>query len=413
MTATELAFLGQLDDELEEEAMEMQRLLTRPAAQSDADAFVLDIDGRTYLTTFPQLSSLSIKRVTILKPSTFENLMDLMLASSQSNFVIDAHGEPKGLFMPLANVTNTAATKSSFFILRGIEYIRSLIRFAQESGSFWARGGTLLDAWLKIVQELHSKTWQQMVGSGWTTTMPEVSSVDAAKAIVQARINTLTNFLFPGKVANKQDQVDRLIRKMLRLQSKGIREIQFRACNIGKDSRTLYEFRKFFGAAHLCAPDVRSGMGWTNPVINRLMVDRLAKDIRTQVFTLPSGRFAIRIIITGTGFRADSAADTHRTVEEWVASHIMANSSYRRGKLPIHFLQTEPRSFQLDSNYTAHIKCSSSIWESVARASELEEEATELEALFCRCGSNAHPGCFEAPPATQSDSGKSYLGEIG
>jgi hypothetical protein len=166
---------------------------------------------------------------------------------------------------------------------------------------------------------------------------------------------------------------------MLRLQARGIREIQFRACNIGKDPATLYEFRKFFGADHLCAPDVRSGIGPVALNISRAGVDRLAKIRLTQQYDLPSGRFAILIRIFDSEFKAWCAADTPDAVVEWVAAHIMAKSRYRKGTLPIHFLQSEPRVFALDKDYAAHIKCRSSLWEGAVRAHELEDEVAHSD----------------------------------
>ena len=336
-----------------------------------AEAFVSDKDAKRYFETFPQLGKVSVKRATILTPSNFENLMDLMLASDQKYFVIDAHGEPKGLFMPLASATTVSATKNSLFILSGIEHVRFLIRTAKESDTFWGRAsGTDADRWRRVVEVLHSKTWRQMV-AGWPEIAPQVSGVDATRSLVQSRLKSLVDSLFPGKVANKQARVDRLITKMLRLQAKGIREIQFRACNIGKDSSSLHEFRRFFGADHLCAPDVRTGIGLSDsPSIDRRVVDLLGRDHRTQVFDMPSGRFAIRIIISGLSFSVSCAADTQAAVGEWVASHVMAGSTYRRGKLPIHFLETRPPVFPLDSDYATHIRCRSSFWEGVVRGSE-------------------------------------------
>jgi Peptidase family M23 len=343
-----------------------------------ADAFVADGDGKRYFDTFPQLGDLTVKKATILTPSNFENLMDIMLASNQKSFVIDAHGTPEGLTMPLTSATTISATKDSLFILSGVERIQSLIRTAKESDTFWGRAsGTDLERWRRIVEILHSKTWQQMV-DGWPEITPQVSNVDAAKSIVQSRINSLVDSLFPGSIANKYGRVDKLIKRMLRLQAKGIHEIQFRACNIGKDSNSLHEFRRFFGADHLCAPDVRSGIGLSNlPSIDRRAVDLLGRDHRTQLFHLPSGRFAIRIIISGLSFGVRCAADTQAAVGEWVASHIMPNSTYRRGRLPIHFLATEPPVFSLDSDYAAHIKCRSSFWEGVVRGSEKHRQEIE------------------------------------
>jgi hypothetical protein len=358
---------------------EYAELLAEVSDHGKADAFVADSDAKKYFDTFPQLGNLTIQRVILLKPPNFENLMDLMLASNQKNFVIDAHGNSNGLTMPLASATRISATKTALFILTGIEYIQSLIRTAKESDTFWGRAsGMDLAGWRRIVEVLHSKTWQQMVGPSWPTVTPRVSDVDAAKRIVQARLNSLVDSLFPGKFANKQDRVNRLINKMLRLQAQGIREIQFRACNIGKDPNSLYEFRKFFGADHLCAPDVRSGMGPLRRFdISRGAVDRLARKRRTQVFNMPSGRLAILINVLNHEFEAFCAADVQAAVNEWVATHIMARSAYRRGAFPIHFLQTQPPAFPLNNDYAAHIKCRSSFWESVIRKSEKRQQEIE------------------------------------
>lgn len=340
-----------------------------------ADAFVADADGKAYFTTFPQLGDLTIRKATVLSPVHFESLMDHVLSSDQKNFVIDAHGNPSGLYMPLADGTKISATKQSFFILAGIERIRALMRLSDESNSIWERAsGTDLDKWRRILKTMHSETWRKIIGDSWPTETPSVATVAAAESLVQSRISSLVNALFPGAVSGKQARVDRLIKKMLQLQAKGIQEIQFRACNIGKDSGTLHEFRKFFGADRLCAPDIRSGIGPISLSISQGAVDALAKSRLTQIYDLPSGRFAIRIEVSGRSFKATCAATTEASVGEWVAAHLMAHSRYRKGLFPIHFLETEPRVFALDAEYAAHIKCRSSFWEGAVRAQEVEEE---------------------------------------
>jgi hypothetical protein len=341
-----------------------------------ADAFVADAHGKTYFTTFPQLGDLTIRNATVLSPSHFENLMDHLLSSDQKNFVIDAHGDPSGLHMPLASGTKVSATKRSFFMLAGIERIRTLMRLADESNSIWERAsGTDLDRWRRIVETMHSTTWHKVIGDPWPTQAPRVDTVAAARSLALSRISALVDALFPGAVANRQERVDRLIGKMLQLQAKGIREIQFRACNIGKDSGTLHEFRRFFGCDHLCAPDVRTGIGPASLSISRAAVDALARRGLAQVYDLPSGRFAILIEVSGVTFTATSAAVTQAAAGEWVAAHLMAHSRYRAGPFPIHFLETQPRAFALDAEYAAHIQCQSSLWEGAVRAHELEEEA--------------------------------------
>jgi hypothetical protein len=141
----------------------------------------------------------------------------------------------------------------------------------------------------------------------------------------------------------------------------------------------LREFRRFFGADHLCAPDVRSGIGRVSPSISRGGVDALAKRGLTQVYHLPSGRFAIHIEVSGRTFNATCAAATQAAVGEWVAAHLMAHSRYRTGTFPIHFLETQPRVFALDTEYEVHIRCHSSFWEGAVRARELEEEEAHRE----------------------------------
>jgi hypothetical protein len=340
-----------------------------------ADAFVADAHARAYFTTFPQLGDLTIRKATILSPVHFESLMDHVLSSDQKNFVIDAHGDPSGLRMHLTSGTTVSATKQSFFMLAGIDHIRALMRLADESNTLWERvSGTDLDKWRRIVETMHSPTWHKIIGDPWPTEVPPVPTVDAAKSLVRSRISTLVDALFPGGVSGKQRRVDTLIKKMRQLQAKAIREIQFRACNIGKDSGTLHEFRRFFGADHLCAPDVRSGIGPMSLSISRGAPDALAKRSLSQPYDLPSGRVVIFIDVSGSTFKAWCAATSQAALGEWVAAHVMAQSRYRTGAFPIHFLETQPRVFALDPEYATHIKCHSSFWEGAVRARELEEE---------------------------------------
>jgi hypothetical protein len=366
-------------EKLDDDAAGHQEEQTGPGTAT-ADAFVADANAKAYFTTFPQLGDLTIRKATVLSPAHFESLMDHMLSSDQKNFVIDAHGNPSGLYMPLASGTKTSATKRSFFMLAGIERIQALMRLADESNTIWERAsGTDLDKWRRIVETMHSKTWHTMIGKPWPMETPLVATVAAAKSLARSRISTLVDALFPGGVSGRQRRVDTLVEKMLQLQAKGIREIQFRACNIGKDFGTLHEFRRFFGADHLCAPDLRSGISPVSLSISRGKADALARRRLTQVYDLPSGRFAILIEVSGEDVKAKCASDTQAAVGEWVAAHLMAHSRYRSGTFPIHFLETQPRVFALDTGYAAHIQCHSSLWEGAVRARELEEEVAHRD----------------------------------
>src|SRR5690349_8022675 len=230
-----------------------------------ADAFVADGFGKAYFAAFPRLGDLTVRRVAVLSPMHFENLIDRLLASDQRNFVIDAHGNPSGLHMPLTAGTKVAATRNALFMLSGIDQIRELMRAADEGGTVWDRAsGPDLDRWRRIVGTLHSAAWHRMIGDPWPRDAPAVDTVAAARLLIGSRLSTLVDALLPG-VTGRQRRVDTLIEKMRRLRAKGIRQIQFRACTIGKDTGTLREFRRFFAADHLCAPDVRSGMGTVTP----------------------------------------------------------------------------------------------------------------------------------------------------
>ena len=348
---------------------------------ANAEAFVADADGMAYFTTFPQLGDLTIRQATILSPALFENLVDHVLASKDKSFVIDAHGDPAGLHMPLAAGTTLGATGRAFFMLAGIERVRALMRQADESSTVWDQAsGTDLDRLRSILATMHSKRWHDMIGDPWPTQTPAVDTVAAAKSLIQSRISTLVDALFPRRVSDKQARVNRLIDKMLKLQAKGIHEVQFRACNIGKNSDTLREFRRFFGADRLCAPDVRSGIGPVTLFISSSRVETLARRALAQAYDLPSGRFVVAIEVSGVSFTATCAATTQAAVSEWVAAHLMDHSRYRSGPFRIHFLEVQPRVFALDAEYVAHIKCSASVWEQAAGA-ELEEEATSQETV--------------------------------
>jgi V8-like Glu-specific endopeptidase len=360
--------------ELDEEAAQPEWEYDIPTGVQPADAFVADKYGKAYFTMFSVLGDLSIQTVTILKPARFEHLIDSLLASKQKNFVIDAHGDPNGLTMHLAEGTTMSATKQALFMLWGIERIRFMMQAAKESNTIWDRAsGSDLDRWQKIVKSIHTKAWRDMVGKDWPAAAPQAADVDSAKRLLEWRINALVDALFPGAVSGKHDRADRLVKKMLQLQAKGIREIQFRACNIGKSPSSLDVFRKFFGADYLCAPDVRTGMGPTKLLVGRGEVEGLAKNRSTQVYELSGGKFAILVEFFDSTFNATCAAETQAVAGEWVAAHLMPNSRYREGPFPIHVLQTDPVFFALDEKYASHIQCTSSLLEATARAQEVEE----------------------------------------
>jgi hypothetical protein len=362
----ETPFLGPLEMPTEEAEAE--------TGGATADAFVHDADGRAYFTTFPRLGDLTVRKATILSPRTFENLIDHMLASDSKNFVVDAHGDPDGLHMHLGRGTAVSATGTALFMLDGIEHIRTMMRLAEDNTSIWARASDAeLDSWRRIVDAMHTKQWRRI--KGWPQQAPRVDTVAAARSLITARLGAVADGLFPG---GPRSRVDALVRKMTRLRAKGLREIQFRACNIGQRDGTLRDFRRFFGADHLCAPKVRSGFGTSSLTVSAHTAEALARRSLAQVYDMPGGRFVIVVKVDGHRFTATSAADTAAAASEWVAAHLMAKSRYRRGAFPIHFLEATPAAFALDPEYAAQVRCSTSFWESAVRGVAFETPIPEI-----------------------------------
>jgi hypothetical protein len=300
-----------------------------------AEALVADDWAEAYFRQFPALSGLEVRTVRRIRPETFLTVLRLMLASPDQDFVIDAHGEPRGLFMTLAGGRSVGTVEESLRILMRLRHAREAM----------ARASDNLDAWRRILR---------------TYSIPPQRATEVDEAREAARVWERAQVDGLGVTAA---QANELLRLMTEVRTKGVRRIEFRSCNMGKRPQTLAEFRRFFGARHVGAPDVRSGFGYATPVVSRRGVDVLAGR-GAEVFAMSSGRFALRVDIQAGTVRFDTqcATDSQQAVRDWVSEHLMPRSRYRRGRLPIHVLETDPRTFSLDAAYRGHIKHASGLW---------------------------------------------------
>jgi hypothetical protein len=300
-----------------------------------AEALVADDWSADYFRLFPSLSRLDVRKVRRYRPEDFATVLRLILASPDRDFVIDAHGTPQGLSMTLVGRGSVSAVRQSLVILMQLRQAREAI----------ARAGDDLDAWRRILRRFRIPP-------------QHASTVDEARERARLWDKALVDGL---RVSSKQ--AEELLRLMAAVRAKDLRRIEFRSCNMGKEPESLREFRRFLGARHVGGPDLRNGFGYVNPSLSSRGVDVLGRR-GAEIFTTPHGRLALRLDIKPGRvlFDAFCAADSEQAVRDWVAEHVMPKSSYRRGRLPIHVLETTPRTFARDPGYEPHIKHASQLW---------------------------------------------------
>jgi hypothetical protein len=317
-----------------------------------AEALVSDDWAEAYFRRFPLLSGLEVTSVRRISPENFRTVLARLLDSAQQDFIIDAHGDPNGLFMPLVGGQSMSAVQQSLVILMRLQHARDAI----------ARAGNDLERWNTILR---------------TYGMPPQRATSVQDA--RASADVWTRAQIEGLQVTRAE-ADELLTKMIAVRAKELRRVEFRSCNMGRRPQTLREFLRFLGARHVGAPDVRSGFGFTGPSIGRRGVDAVARRADGELFGLASGRFALRIDIQPGRVQFDTqcAADTEAAVREWVAEHIMLRSRHRRGRLPIHVLETSPRTFPRDRAYGDHIKHASQLW----WAGRVYEQAASQEPSF-------------------------------
>jgi hypothetical protein len=279
--------------------------------------------------------------------------MALMLASDERDFVLESHGNPDGLSMPIrSGGTEFEVTRDNLNTLSRIQQVHQGIEQA----------GTNLDRWSRLMESIG----QRLPGSEvpWTERIGRAGTGDEQRRIEEAT-DLAGNWLVRQTESIDLDKTRlyRYLDKMGRLHDREIRKIQFCGCNVGRRLDTLQAIRRFFSAQRVGAPDVHSGFG-----IARVGIDRRRRSIpallrhhpQAQVYGQRGQQFAIWIAQTGS--LIVSAADSLAVFRAWISEHLMAGGSWQQREFPIHWLNTQPRVFPRDRGYRQHIRYSSELW---------------------------------------------------
>jgi hypothetical protein len=318
-------------------------------------ALLQNADARNYFNYFPHLLDLAISRATLVRPFHFERLMDMMLASDERDFVIESHGNPSGLSMPLRattrqqGATEFEVTRSS---LDKLSRMRQIHRNASQAGDDLSR-------WSRLIESIEARMpesavpWSQRIGRPGSG--DEQRRVDAARSLVR-------NWMIreAESLNLNEEQLDRYIEKSNRIYEKGIRKIAFVGCNLGRRLDSLQAMRVFFNAQRFGAPTVRSGYGRVSVGLGARAMRLLLARFQPLIFGRQGQRFAIHI--TNRGRSIYAAADNQNAVKEWIIDHLMLGGEGRRRTFPLHWLQLAPATFPRDPAYRQHFRYSSELW---------------------------------------------------
>jgi hypothetical protein len=318
-------------------------------------ALVENGDAARYFDRYPQILDLNVTQTLRIRPFHFERLMDLMLASDESDFVLECHGNPNGLKMPLrSGNTEFEVTRDNLNTLSRIQQVHQGIEQA----------GTNIDRWSRLMESIGQRLPDSEVP--WTERIGRAGAGDEQRRIQEAT-DRAGNWLVRQTESIDLDKprLYRYLDKMGRLHGRRIQRIQFCSCNIGDRLDTLQAMRRFFGAQRVGAPNVRSGFGIARVGVGRGSISALFRDHpQARAYGEPGQQFAIRIITQAGSSRARifSAADNRAAIRAWISEHLMPGGRWRRRVFPVHWINTQPRAFPRDRSYRQTIRYSSELW---------------------------------------------------
>jgi hypothetical protein len=158
---------------------------------------------------------------TVSHPLSFEHLLELVLQSTYTNFILIIHGQPdgSGLYLPL--FAHSSKYSTFHYDLQKLMDVDADVSRMSEA-DFRVMGFAPLDA--------HTKT-----------SLKQNNRKDP-----------------------RQERVDRMLDLMHQVRSKKIDCIEFRSCNLGRNVLSLQRFREFFGARLAGAPDLHTVFGRTD-----------------------------------------------------------------------------------------------------------------------------------------------------
>ena len=155
---------------------------------------------------------------TISHDLSFEHLLELVIQSTSTNFILIIHGQPdgSGLFLPLFR--NSSKQDTFHYDLQKLMDV---------------------DANESTMSEAISASWDL----GRSTPIPRRRSS-----------NTIAK-------DPRQERVEKMLDLMHQVRNKKIDCIEFRSCNLGKNVLSLQRFREFLGARLAGAPDLHTVFG--------------------------------------------------------------------------------------------------------------------------------------------------------
>ncbi len=321
-------------------ALRGERFAVRGRARQDvalpAVALVMDNNGAEYFKVFDTLASLQVTKVELIKPLTYEKLLDLFLDqkfASEKDFVIQAHGINSGFFMPI--VTGQAKKKSALaHILRQLMLLGTLLAAYKAAGDDLDK----LKAVMKDVMRVDP-----------------ASDAASAKSTIEREIGRQKGLVG----IDKDEDIERVVKKMADVRQKQRGAIELRTCSMGASKDTLTFFREQFNANSLAAPDVLSAFGSCRPDIGAKAMETFVKNHAAKGAFTKVGKdqfgFTYDDITETFVVNTFSAAVNEGVVKTFVTDSIMGGKKFKAKDFPVHFLVTRPALFPLNPGYQSRI----------------------------------------------------------
>ncbi|MGH6944845.1 MAG: hypothetical protein ACREH6_11570 [Geminicoccaceae bacterium] len=289
-------------------------------------------DAVAYFKLFPPLLDQSVSRRVLIRPLTFERLLELMVDAKETDFVIVCHGHSDAL---LINLTKDSKTTVGVDELNILETVQTTQRELPSAGSDLSR-------WRRILGRLKIE-----MPPGWR-------ELDSAR--VQELQSGVEQWLDGAatSLGLTRRSLSQLITLVERLQARGIGKVDFRGCDLGKKEKVLARFRRFFGARSMRAPQITSFFGKLDfgTHLNATAVRNLGRD--GMVYGEAPKQVAIVVKYAGYSAALKGAAESKAAAVEWVAAHVGPFSDYKQ-RVPVHWLQTAPAAWPRDSEYRSNL----------------------------------------------------------
>lgn len=256
---------------------------------------------------------------TILHDLSFERLLELVIQSPYTNFILIIHGQPdgSGLYLP-------------FF------------RHSSKNDTFYYDLQKLMDV------DAHESTMSEADF--------RVMGLGPLDAHTKASLKK-NNHKDP-----RQERVEKMLDLMHQVRSKNIDCIEFRSCNLGKNTVSLQKFREFFGARLAGAPDLHTVFGRTDTRVGEEFLKTHMKHHPItkespywETYNFPwahnsqGGRGEPRTLprlVCCFGLNEDMkpeskghiVADTAATFDAWIKQYVMPTGSTSGNEMAMHCL---------------------------------------------------------------------------